>query len=105
MVQGRHVQLKAELETTDQLTNVSVDQLGATLELSRRTETGTGTSGNAVTFDNPFYQTPEVIITPTNLGADGFVTLTKSTTGFTATLSGASNTGFSYTATGFGRAL
>ncbi len=105
VVQGRHVQIKAELETTDQLTNVSVDQLGATLELSRRTETGTGTSGNAVTFDNAFHQTPEVIITPTNLGANGFVTLTKSTTGFTATLSGASNTGFSYTATGFGRAL
>ena len=105
VVQGRHVQIKAELETTDQLTNVSIDQLGATLELARRTETGTGTSGNAVTFDNAFHQTPEVIITPTNLGADGFVTLTKGTTGFTATLSGASNTGFSYTATGFGRAL
>ena len=105
LVRGRHVQIKAELETTDQLTNVSVDELGATLELTRRTETGTGTSGNAVTFDNPFYQTPEVTITPTNLGADGFVTLTKSTTGFTATLTDASNTGFSYTATGFGRAL
>ena len=105
VVQGRHVQIKAELETTDELTNVSVDQLGATLELARRTETGSGTSGNAVTFANAFYETPEVIITPTNLGADGFVTLTKSTTGFTATLSGASNTGFSYTATGFGRAL
>ncbi len=105
VVQGRHVQIKAELETTDELTNVSVDQLGATLELARRTETGTGTSGNAVTFANAFHQTPEVIITPTDLGANGFVTLTKSTTGFTATLSGASNTGFSYTATGFGRAL
>ena len=105
VVQGRHVQIKAELETTDELTNVSIDQLGATLELARRTETGSGTSGNAVTFANAFYETPEVIITPTNLGADGFVTLTKSTTGFTATLSGASNTGFSYTATGFGRAL
>ena len=105
VVQGRHIQVKAELETTDEQTVVSVDQLGATLELARRTETGTGTSGNAVTFANAFHQTPEVIITPTNLGADGFVTLTKSTTGFTATLSGASNTGFSYTATGFGRAL
>jgi len=105
VVQGRHVQIKAELETTDELTKVSVDQLGATLELTQRTETGSGTSGNAVTFANAFYQTPEVVITPTNLGADGFVTLTKSTTGFTATLSGASNTGFSYTATGFGRAL
>ena len=104
-VQGRHVQIKAELETTDELTKVSVDQLGATLELTQRTETGSGTSGNAVTFANAFYQTPEVVITPTNLGADGFVTLTKSTTGFTATLSGASDTGFSYTATGFGRAL
>ena len=105
VVQGRHVQIKAELETTDEFTSVSVDQLGATLELPRRTETGTGTSGNAVTFANAFHQTPEVIITPTDLGANGFVTLTKSTTGFTATLSGAANTGFSYTATGFGRAL
>jgi len=104
-VQGRHVQIKAELETTDELTKVSVDQLGATLELTQRTETGSGTSGNAVTFANAFYQTPEVVITPTNLGADGFVTLTKSTTGFTATLTDASDTGFSYTATGFGRAL
>ena len=45
------------------------------------------------------------MITPTDLGTDGHITITKSATGFTATLSNADNSGFSYTATGFGRAL
>ena len=53
-----------------------------------------------------FYQAPDVVITPTDLGADGYVTLSGVTgTGFTATLTGATNSGFSYTATGYGRAL
>lgn len=105
VIQGRHVQIKAILNTTDALTSVSVDQLGATLELMRRTETGSGTSGSAVTFTNAFHQVPEIMITPTDLGTDGHITITKSATGFTATLSNADNSGFSYTATGFGRAL
>jgi len=104
--QGRGIQIKTELTTTSANINVAADQLGATLQLRRRTETGTGTSGNAVTFGNAFYQAPNVVITPTDLGADGFVTLSSETAaGFTATLTGASNTGFSYTATGFGRSL
>ncbi len=105
VIQGRHVQVKAILNTTDELTSVSADQLGATLELMRRTETGSGTSGSAVTFANAFHQVPEIMITPTDLGTDGHITITKSATGFTATLSNADNSGFSYTATGFGRAL
>ena len=42
---------KLSLKQLDELTKVSVDQLGATLELTQRTETGSGTSGNAVTFE------------------------------------------------------
>ena len=106
IIQGRGIQIKTELTTTSPNINLAADQLGATLQLRRRTETGTGTSGNAVTFGNAFYQAPNVVITPTDLGANGFVTLSSvSSTGFTATLTGASNTGFSYTATGFGRSL
>ncbi len=114
VVQGRHVQIKAELETTDQLTNVSVDQLGATLELARRTESSTETTNAAATnytFDNAFHQTPTVIITPHDLDQNDHFHLTNvTTTGFTIEF--VHGTGghslaeqFSYTATGFGRAL
>lgn len=105
VVQGRGIQLKARLRTKNAIINVAVDELGATLDLTRRTETGSGTSGTAVTFANAFYQAPEVIITPTNLGATGSVTLTKTAAGFTATLTSATSSAFTYTATGFGRAL
>ena len=106
VIQGRGIQIKAQLTTTSSNINVAADQLGATLQLRRRTETGTGSSGSAVTFGNAFYQAPDVVITPTDLGADGYVTLSGVTgTGFTATLTGATNSGFSYTATGYGRAL
>jgi len=106
VIQGRGIQIKAQLTTTSSNINVAADQLGATLQLRRRTETGTGSSGSAVTFSNAFYQAPEVVITPTDLGANGYVTLSGITgTGFTATLTGATNSGFSYTATGYGRAL
>ena len=105
VVQGRGIQIKSRLRTKNANVNVAVDELGATLDLTRRTETGSGTSGTAVTFANAFYQAPEVIITPTNLGANGSVTLTKTATGFTATLTSATSSAFTYTATGFGRAL
>jgi len=114
VVQGRHVQIKAELETTDELTNVSVDQLGATLELARRTETGAETTNAAATsytFDNAFYVIPAVSITPHDMARTQNFTLTNiTTTGFTIEFfQGSASTSvakqFSYTATGFGRAL
>ena len=114
VVQGRHVQIKAELETTDELTNVSVDQLGATLELARRTESSTETTNAAATsytFDNAFYATPTVTITPHDLDQNQHFDLTNiSTTGFTIEFIHGGNASsvakqFSYTATGFGRAL
>ena len=114
VVQGRHVQIKAELETTDQLTNVSVDQLGATLELARRTESSTETTNAAATsytFDNAFHQDPTVNITPFDLDQNQHFTLSNvSKTGFTIEFIHGGGGGsvakqFSYTATGFGRAL
>jgi len=106
VVQGRGIQVKSRMTTTSATINVAVDELGATLDLLRRTETGSGTSGNAVTFANAFYQTPEILITPTDLGTNGYVTLSSTSgTGFTATLTSATSSGFTYTATGYGRAL
>jgi hypothetical protein len=106
VVRGRGIQIKSEMTTTSAAINVAVDELGATLDLTRRTETGSGTSGSAVTFANAFYQTPEIIITPADLGNNGYVTLSGSSAeGFTATLTSATSSGFTYTATGFGRAL
>lgn len=106
VVQGRGIQVKSRMTTTSATISVAVDELGATLDLLRRTETGSGTSGNAVTFANAFYQTPEILITPTDLGTNGYVTLSSTSgTGFTATLTSATSSGFTYTATGYGRAL
>lgn len=106
VVQGRGIQIKSRMTTTSAAINVAVDELGATLDLLRRTETGSGTSGNPVTFANAFYQTPEILITPTDLGTNGYITLSSTSgTGFTATLTSATSSGFTYTATGYGRAL
>jgi hypothetical protein len=106
VVRGRGIQIKSQMTTTSAAINVAVDELGATIDLTRRTETGSGTSASAVTFANAFYQTPEIIITPTDLGTNGYVTLSStSATGFTATLTSATSSGFTYTATGYGRAL
>ncbi len=114
VIQGRHMQVKAVLNTTDELTSVSADQLGATLELMRRTESSTETTNAAATsytFDNAFHQIPTVSITPHDLDPNDHFHLTNiSTTGFTIEF--VHGTGgqslaeqFSYTATGFGRAL
>jgi len=114
VVQGRHIQIKAELETTDEQTVVSVDQLGATLELARRTESSTETTNTAATsytFANAFYAAPAINITPHDMARNQNFTLTNVTkTGFTIEFfegSGQHSVAkqFSYTATGFGRAL
>ena len=114
VIQGRGVQIKAQLTTTSANINVAADQLGATLQLRRRSESGTNTTSTAaynVTFANPFYQAPTVVITPHDLDPNDHYHLTNiSTTGFTIEF--VHGTGghsiaeqFSYTATGYGRAL
>ncbi len=114
VIQGRHVQIKAVLNTTDELISVSADQLGATLELVRRTESSTETTNAAATsytFDNAFHQIPTVNITPHDLAPNDHFHLTNvSTTGFAVEFVHGTNgqslaEQFSYTATGFGRAL
>jgi hypothetical protein len=114
VIQGRGVQIKAQLTTTSSNINVAADQLGATLQLRRRSESGTNTTSTAaynVTFANAFYQAPTVVITPHDLSPNDHYHLTNiSTTGFTIEF--VHGTGghsiaeqFSYTATGYGRAL
>ena len=112
---GRAFQTKIVLSTGDADSTLSVEQLELEALLPQEVQRGTGTSGEAVTFDNPFAvhsssNPVTVVVQADNLGADGRVQLTDgdgdstvSTTGFTATLTGASATGFSYTAVGFGK--
>jgi predicted phage tail protein len=102
---GTAFQTKIVLSTGDADSTLSVEQLKLEALMPEEIQRGTGTSGTAVTFDNPFGSgTPTVVVQADDLGTDGKVVLTSvSITGFTATLTGATSTGFSYTATGFGK--
>lgn len=102
---GTAFQTKIVLSAGDADSTLSVEQLKLEALMPEEIQRGTGTSGTAVTFDNPFGAgTPTVVVQADDLGANGRVELTNvSTTGFTATLTGAAETGFSYTATGLGK--
>jgi predicted phage tail protein len=112
VVRGRAIQLKVVGTTRSDQIGIVVDELGAVAELQQRVESGSD-SGNdtyVVTFTDPFYQTPEVIISPSDMATGDYFTVTSvSRTGFTVAFKDSSNAAvnraYSYTATGYGREI
>ena len=112
--QGRGFQFKVVATSTDTSQNILIDELGATVELQRRTEVGnnisSGAGAYAVTFTNAFYATPSIGVSGQNMATgDYFVLSSISRTGFTVTFRNSAGTAisrtFDYTAVGHGRQL
>lgn len=112
--QGRGFQFKVIATSTNPDQNILIDELGATVELQRRTELGnnisSGAAAYAVTFANAFYATPSVGVSGQNMATgDYFVLSSISNTGFTVTFRNSAGTAvsrtFDYTAVGHGKQL
>ena len=97
LITGRAFQFKTLLTSGDTNQNIAITELGATLELQGRTESistpvTTGSSQYTVSFTNPFKQTPNVIVTPTNQQNGDFFELANiSRTGFKVTFKNGSS--------------
>ena len=126
MIRGRGVQVKAIFTTETELIGVAIDDLGATLELTRRvttsltTQTSSGSAVTSITFPNAFYKAvtvgdpyytllPSIGITALSIGANTHAEITNLTrTGFDVEfLQGGSRqvVDFTYNAVGYGRAF
>jgi len=126
MVRGRGVQVKAIFSTETELIGVAIDELGATLELTRRVttsltvQTSSSSAVTTITFPNAFYKAvtvgdpyynllPSVGITALSIGANTHAEITNLTrTGFDVEfLQGGSRQvlDFTYNAVGYGRAF
>ena len=126
MIRGRGVQVKAIFATETELIGVAIDELGATLELTRRvttslaTLTSSSSAVTTVTFANAFYKAvtvgdpyytllPSLGITALSIGANTHAEITNLTrTGFNVEfLQGGSRRviNFTYNAVGYGRAF
>ena len=112
LITGRAFQFKAILTSSDTNQNIAVTELGATLELQGRTESistpvTTGSSQYTVSFTNPFKQTPQVVVTPTNQQSGDFFELANiSRTGFQVTFKNGTSAvarSFVWAASGFGK--
>jgi hypothetical protein len=112
IARGRGFQFKVRAISEDPDINIIIDELGALMELQLHTEqSGTLASGAgayAVTFDNAFYQPPNVGVTGFNMATGDFFTVTSVTrTGFTVEFKNSAGTSvnrnFTYTAVGYGR--
>ena len=112
LITGRAFQFKAILTSNDTNQNIAVTQLGVTLELQGRTESistpvTTGSQQYTVSFVNPFKQTPQVVVTPTNQQSGDFFELANiSRTGFQVTFKNGNSAvarSFVYAASGFGK--
>ncbi len=112
LITGRAFQFKAILTSNDTNQNIAVTQLGVTLELQGRTESistpvTTGSQQYTVSFINPFKQTPQVVVTPTNQQSGDFFELANiSRTGFQVTFKNGNSAvarSFVYAASGFGK--
>jgi hypothetical protein len=121
MIRGRGIQVKVIATTKSETTAIAIDELGATVELTRRvttsltTLTTPSTGSYVVTFPNAFYDT-----TPSSYLPSVGVTPLASTNNLTTNITGLSRTGFSvqflqgatpqvvnftYNAVGYGRAF
>ena len=126
MIRGRGVQVKAIFTTETELIGVAIDELGATLELTRRvttslaTQTSSTSAVTSITFPNAFYKAvtvgdpyytllPSVGVTALAIGANTHAQITNLTrTGFNVEfLQGGSRKAvdFTYNAVGYGRAF
>jgi predicted phage tail protein len=126
MVRGRGIQVKAIFSTETELIGVAIDELGATLELTRRVttsltvQTSSSSAVTTITFPNAFYKAvtvgdpyynllPSVGITALSIGANTHAEITNLTrTGFDVEfLQGGSRQvlDFTYNAVGYGRAF
>ena len=112
LITGRAFQFKAILTSNDTNQNIAVTQLGVKLELQGRTESistpvTTGSQQYTVSFINPFKQTPQVVVTPTNQQSGDFFELANiSRTGFQVTFKNGNSAvarSFVYAASGFGK--
>lgn len=112
--QGRGFQFKAVATSSNPDQNILIDELGATVELQRRQETGnnlsSGAGAYAVTFTNAFYATPSIGVSGQNMATGDYYVLSSiSRTGFTVTFRNSGGTAvsrtFDYTAVGHGKQL
>jgi predicted phage tail protein len=126
MVRGRGVQVKAIATTETEVIGVAIDELGATLELTRRvttslaTQTSSSSAVTTITYPNAFYKAvtvgdpyytllPSVGVTGLALSSNVTTNVTNLTrTGFDVEfLQGGSRqvVDFTYNAVGYGRAF
>lgn len=112
IVRGRAFQFKTIATSESESQNIIIDELGCELELQQRTESSatitSGAAAYAVTYAQPFYQSPAVGVAAYNMNTGDYYTVTSQTrTGFTVSFFNSANTAvsrqFSYTAVGFGR--
>jgi predicted phage tail protein len=126
MIRGRGVQVKAIFTTQTELIGVAIDELGATLELTRRvttslaTLTSSSSAVTSITFPNAFYKAvtvgdpyytllPSIGVTPLLLANNVRASITNlARTGFNVEfLQGSTRqvVDFTYNAVGYGRAF
>jgi len=112
LVRGRAIQLKVIATTTSADVGMAIEELGAVAELQQRVESGSGTGNSSytVTFTDAFYQTPEIVISPSNMATGDYYTVSStSRTGFTVAFKDSTNTAvtrsYNYTATGYGKEI
>ena len=126
MVRGRGIVVKAVITTETELVGVAIDEIGATVELTRRvttsttTQTSSSSAVTSITFPNAFYKAvtvgdpyysllPSVGVTALSIGSNTHAEITNLTrTGFNVEfLQGGSRkvVDFTYNAVGYGRAF
>ena len=112
IARGRGFQFKVRATSSNPGTNILIDELGCLMELQLHTEQSaiiaSGAAPYVATFDNAFYQAPNIGITAQNMATGDFFTVSAVTrTGFSVEFKNSAGTSvnrnFTYTAVGYGR--
>ena len=79
----RGMQLRATFKEYDETTQLTLEEMELIVEMVQKLESDRAKPATTITYDTPFYQTPDLVVTPVNMATGDYMTISSETkTGF-----------------------
>ena len=79
----RGMQMRATFREYDETTQLTLEELELIVEMVQKLESDRAKTSATITYETPFYQTPDLVVTPINMATGDYMTISSETkTGF-----------------------
>ena len=75
--------MRAKFREYDETTQLTLEELELIVEMVQKLESDRAKTSATITYETPFYQTPDLVVTPINMATGDYMTISSETkTGF-----------------------